>query len=200
MQWELLTTLHTFDKAYYTPELHNKGQKLSLLFKNLLSTLCSWRVSLDVTKPACKLAVVTVFSLIPTPQTKQSLRPEDVGSFGGTKPRVPAGCLATQHLCLSALRMKDLSGDTLGLLVSSCKEEHWGRCCFPAQLSAAKVRPQWETGRAVAAIVRKSEGAGWWVWCLRNRAETQDLLESRLMAQNYDLLVGRRTQSLPRLG
>lgn len=171
--------LHTFDKAYYTSELHGKGQKLSLLFKNLLSSLCSWRVSLGVTKPAHKLALVAMFSLILIPQTKQSLRPEDVGSFGGTKPSVPAGCLAIQHLCLFALRMEELSGDTLGLLVSSSKEDHWSRCYFPAQLSVAKVRPQRETGRAVAGIARKSEGAGWWVWCLRNRAETQDLLESR---------------------
>lgn len=117
-------------------------------------------MSLDVTKQACKLAVVTIFSLILTPQTKQSPRPKDVGSFGGTKPDVPAVRLATQHLSLFVLGMEDLSGDALGLLVSSLREDPWSRCCFPAQISVVKVGPQWEADRAGAVIVRKSEGTG----------------------------------------
>ena len=78
-------------------------------------------MSLDITKQACKPAGITLFSMIPAPQTQQSLRPEDVGSFEGAKPSVPAVHLAillpTQHPSLFAIGMEDLGGDAVGLLV-----------------------------------------------------------------------------------
>lgn len=151
-----------------------------------------WRVSLDVTKPAHKLAVVTMFSVIPTTQTKQSPRPEDVGRFGGTKPGAPAVCLATQHL---SFYLKDgrpqwgcswlfpLLGKITGVGAASLHS------------SVPKVRPQWETGRAVVVVVRKSEGAGWWVWCLWNRAETQE--SSRIQVDGTkEWLVGRKEDTV----
>lgn len=125
-------------------ELHNKGWKLSLLFKNLLSSLCSWKVSLDVTKETCKPAGLTLFSIIPARQTQPSPRPSDIGSFEGTKPSIPAVHLAillpTQHLSLFAIGMEDLGGDALGLLVSPVREDHWRTCCFPALLHGARVQ------------------------------------------------------------
>lgn len=83
-------------------------------------------MSLDATKQVCKPAGVTLFFMIPAPQTQWSLRPEDVGSFEGTKPSDPAVHLAillpTQHPSLFAIGMEDPSGDALGLFVSSVRK------------------------------------------------------------------------------
>lgn len=72
-----------------------------------------WRVRLDVTKPARKLAVVTMFSVIPTTQTKQSPRPEDVADLEAQSP-VLLLCVLPHSICLFISRMEDLSGDPLG--------------------------------------------------------------------------------------
>jgi len=158
-------------------------------------------MSFDVTKQACKLAGVTLFSMIPAPQTQQSPRPEDVGSFEGTKPSAPAVRLAillpTQHSSLFAVGMEDLGGDALDLPLSPVRADHWITCCFPALQSKGV-----DHSRKVAELLQQVLGsqkvqAGEFGVC-GTEQKRRTLQESRQVAQTNNLqgpplLSGRRT-------